>query len=690
MRNHLRLDPSRTTLLRKKFMIEIRKRFRWLISEIRKLIVEDDAFGLKKSSSLVFHTEYQIWRFARDKDKVKEFQKWLKNKIDEGVLEVSGDYVKGKPWTAKYIESAYIRGMKNAYNKVSPQLDKPLSFYKGTEAQFISSSFNLPETMSKVELLYTRAFTDLEGITQAMSSKMSGILTEGLLRGDDVDDIAKNLAESANLPLARAETIARTEVIRAHAEGQLDALKELGVEEVGIMAEWSTAGDDVVCVLGGNSKVLTKEGLKKIKDIKVGELVLTHKNRYKKVLKTFQRKTDEEVVQITLSGMLNNNKRVLTVTSNHPIRIMRDNKELWVQAGELKETDLICYFARKCPVCNIKMPIGNKFCSSKCAIKLGNKKRWADPEQHKKASEKNKKEQRWKNMQAGLQEKRKDEEWVKEFKKNAKKAAIKSYKEHPTHYDNIVKSNKEKGKRDNWGWKNAEKRNKDIKKAHSVLSQNHLGATWIEKKVGWWLRKINVKHESTKFLYLDNKRRWVDFFLPEYNLIIECDGEYWHQDKGKDRIKDEIAKNNGFTTLRLKEKDIRNNFKLVIEQINLAIHNGCFVNIPIKNLKKWKLKKNQPVYNLEVEEDNSYVVNYIVVHNCEECEPLEGVIFSVEEAHGMIPRHPNCRCTFIPVLKEQKESYQKWEKSEIQKAIEASISAEGDESKWAGQSFLES
>jgi len=46
---------------------------------------------------------------------------------------------------------------------------------------------------------------------------------------------------------SRARVLARTEIIHAHAEGQLDSFEDLGVEEVGVEAEWSTAGDMHVC-----------------------------------------------------------------------------------------------------------------------------------------------------------------------------------------------------------------------------------------------------------------------------------------------------------------------------------------------------------------------------------------------------------------------------------------------------------
>jgi SPP1 gp7 family putative phage head morphogenesis protein len=37
---------------------------------------------------------------------------------------------------------------------------------------------------------------------------------------------------------------------------------------------------------------------------------------------------------------------------------------------------------------------------------------------------------------------------------------------------------------------------------------------------------------------------------------------------------------------------------------------------------------------------------------CEECESMEGKIMDIDDAHGMIPVHPNCRCAFIPYIPE--------------------------------------
>jgi SPP1 gp7 family putative phage head morphogenesis protein len=97
-------------------------------------------------------------------------------------------------------------------------------------------------------LLYTRAFTELEGVTAAMDQQMSRILAEGLSQGFGTKKIARNLRNNVTkLTNTRAKAIARTEIVRAHAEGQLDAYVRLGETEVGVMAEWITAGDERVC-----------------------------------------------------------------------------------------------------------------------------------------------------------------------------------------------------------------------------------------------------------------------------------------------------------------------------------------------------------------------------------------------------------------------------------------------------------
>lgn len=65
-----------------------------------------------------------------------------------------------------------------------------------------------------------------------------------------------------------------------------------------------------------------------------------------------------------------------------------------------------------------------------------------------------------------------------------------------------------------------------------------------------------------------------DMFLPKYNLIIECDGDYWHnlpKSKTRDKRKDgHLAKLN-YKVLRLPESKIRTNLEWCRKQIAKAI-----------------------------------------------------------------------------------------------------------------------
>lgn len=62
----------------------------------------------------------------------------------------------------------------------------------------------------------------------------------------------------------------------------------------------------------------------------------------------------------------------------------------------------------------------------------------------------------------------------------------------------------------------------------------------------------------------------ADFWLPESNLIIECDGDYWHnlpKNKERNTKQNILLEKNDYNLLRLSEHDINNNFNTCIERI---------------------------------------------------------------------------------------------------------------------------
>ncbi len=83
------------------------------------------------------------------------------------------------------------------------------------------------------------------------------------------------------------------------------------------------------------------------------------------------------------------------------------------------------------------------------------------------------------------------------------------------------------------------------------------GESSIEKKMRRALEKTGISfQQEVKFgIYR------ADFFLKELNIVIECDGEYWHSrpwSGERDKRKDSYLIDKGYKVVRVSEKKIRN------------------------------------------------------------------------------------------------------------------------------------
>lgn len=70
--------------------------------------------------------------------------------------------------------------------------------------------------------------------------------------------------------------------------------------------------------------------------------------------------------------------------------------------------------------------------------------------------------------------------------------------------------------------------------------------------------------------------RWVcDFYVPFNNLVIECDGYYWHsrpETLEKDKRKDAWLKAKGYNLLRLTEQEINEAPETCLAKLRAAIY----------------------------------------------------------------------------------------------------------------------
>lgn len=314
------------------------------------------------------------------------------------------------------------------------------------------------------------------------------------------------------------------------------------------------------CVPAG-TKIKVQCGYKDIEDVIVGDYVLTHTNNYQKVLRTMSRVSDS-IRHIKGVGAYN-----LYLTDEHPLYIYRDGEFIWVKAKDLKPTDYITY--------NINAEstytdldddrlwlFGRYFADGYCE-KLNRKRPIFCIGSHKK----------------------------NEFEK---------------HLTNI-KHNLVHGERTC-----VEFRIMDDK-LDSIIHSCGSGASI--KKIPDWVVSLN-KEQLSKFFegYMsgDGHRRKdratsmfstinEQMFLQLCRIVIKLYNVVPTTSIRKDRRKD------SFKNCYNAQFSDRTLHQLVI---------GDKIAVPIKAIEI--IEKPIEVFNLEVENDNSYTVNNIIVHNCQD------------------------------------------------------------------------
>ena len=100
--------------------------------------------------------------------------------------------------------------------------------------------------------------------------------------------------------------------------------------------------------------------------------------------------------------------------------------------------------------------------------------------------------------------------------------------------------------------------------------------TWPEAEFVKLMNELEILCEPQKIIRL----KIYDFYLPDYNIIVEVDGDYFHgnpvlfEEASKmqkrniknDKYKDTLARGLGFQLERVWESDLKNNYEQVKER----------------------------------------------------------------------------------------------------------------------------
>lgn len=260
-------DPTRTTALRNAFARDMNRRFDQLARLIKKVVDTDDVFGLR-TPMMIFNVTPGVspvagaFAFRKNLDKINGFKKWLRSQSDTIIFEQTAQIgtATQATWQNVYITDSYKRGVIRARY----ELDQAGIGPGGLNSLDHTFAINQPFHADRLGLLYSRAYSDLQGITAQMDSHISRILTQGMADGDNPRLLARKLVSTINgagvgelgitdsigrfIPAKRrAEILARTEIIRAHHHANVQEYRNWGAEGVQVQAEFATATDDRVC-----------------------------------------------------------------------------------------------------------------------------------------------------------------------------------------------------------------------------------------------------------------------------------------------------------------------------------------------------------------------------------------------------------------------------------------------------------
>lgn len=235
--NSRRRDPTQTTTLSRDWEREFRRRWGFIKAGVRAQVVGKDGFGLTTNAG----------RFAFDLDaqKVAAFGNWFDRQVDVHLLGnpngLDFDKASERFWGNSYANMAYRRGLIGASGQVRRG--------GGTVSDdYVKSALGRGRHVDAMRRVYSRTYSDLRGITVEAGQQIAEVLSDGLGQGFTPDRIAAAIIDRVEkIGVTRSHLIARTEIISAYNEAELNTYEDAGIEGLGLEVEWLTAGDLRVC-----------------------------------------------------------------------------------------------------------------------------------------------------------------------------------------------------------------------------------------------------------------------------------------------------------------------------------------------------------------------------------------------------------------------------------------------------------
>lgn len=400
------------------------------------------------------------------------------------------------------------------------------------------------------------------------------------------------------------------------------------------------------CVPAG-TKISTVTGQRNIEDIEVGEMVLTHTGKHRKVTKTFERTIQDGVlVDLVFESEKGRIHRV-TMTPNHPVLIDRG----WISASDLLMGEHAIAYSEATHERAFQIHNGVTYketeCSERSVQALDQRKDDAAlcgafgsgfPHKYRRLSQ---------SAPSASSEHMYESDIGRSPSRHPSSSGCSLCAEKP------IVGNEFQGS-DGISPNNDSRNSGYLLQAtgdnheSNMFEPNTLEETWSSTLDKLFLLSSGIRHNIllSRILYcLMGLSRKVYHNL--YNLFL-----FW--------LVMPMRYKTGYKTEPFyNEKDVRDAF--LDQSVSRNTHNPLFSYIDTNMMrgectliKKTKRKVTQPVYNLAVETDNSYVANGVVVHNCDDLAETDmfGLGDGVYPPDAVpITPHPSCLCFTTIVIR---------------------------------------
>lgn len=353
----------------------------------------------------------------------------------------------------------------------------------------------------------------------------------------------------------------------------------------------------VKCFISPRVMIYTADGYKPVKDIRVGDLVLTHRGHFRKVDYVRPREVmprGSDVIRISIRPTDRYGKPLhITVTPEHPFLI--DGR--WKKASDIKPGDRVSALGDECEVCGrtyfVRYDRYDARSYRTCGPTCHNKRVFHSAEAREKVRL---------AMRAQYADGRRDPAMVAQRANQRTRELVAAGQ---AKIQNMTTDERRRGR---------------IALATKITAGLRRGVTGFgEAELKPILDRLGVRY-THHFALLESSFLF-DFGLPDEKLLIEVRGPgFGNEAQERALVKEQLAKQHGYLVLNLWWSQVVNHPETIEEILKRILKNHrrqyVFVDATIVGVERHKTAGAFRLYNIGVEDDESYVAAGVVSHNC--------------------------------------------------------------------------